>query len=310
MSVNSRFPLLNPQSISKLPPVALKALRVVEGTLAGLHQSPHHGQSIEFNQHKEYSPGDEIRKIDWKLYAKSDRYYVKQFEDETNVRAFLLLDASASMAYPDGQEDDRPSKFRYGAILALSMAYLLFRQGDAAGLFVFNEQLRNLMPPRNKPSYLLPLSLTLEDEKPQGETALFPILQQMSEVVRRKRSMLVLFSDLFVDLSKVGPLLRQYNAQGHDVILFHLLDKDELEFPFREQTLFQDLEVKNQELQIDAHAIRPYYLEEMQSYLDQVKRTCHEGGIEYWQVNTSEEPEIVLRNFLLQRSRSRRRRAI
>ncbi len=307
MSIQSRFPLLNPQSISKLPPLALKALRVVEGTLAGLHQSPHHGQSIEFNQHKEYSPGDEIRKIDWKLYAKSDRYYVKQFEDETNVRAFLLLDASASMAYPDGQEDDRPSKFRYSSILALSMAYLLFRQGDAAGLFVFNETLRNLMPPRNKPSYLLPLSLALEEESPQGETALFPILQQMSEVIRRKRSMLVLFSDLFVDLEKVGPLLRQYNAQGHDVILFHVLDGDELEFPFREQTLFQDLEIKGQELQIDAHAIRPYYLEEVQNYLAQVKKTCHEGGIEYWQVNTSDSPEEILRSFLLQRSRSRRR---
>lgn len=305
--VQRQFPLLNPQSISKLPPVALKALRVVEGTLTGLHQSPHQGQSIEFNQHKEYSPGDEIRHIDWKLYAKSDRYYVKQFEDETNVRAFLLLDASSSMAYPDGQEEDRPSKFRYGAILALSISYLLFRQGDAAGLFVFNEQLRNLMPPRNRPSYLLPLANTLEDEKPQGHTALFPALRQMAEVVRRKRSMVVLFSDLFVDLNKVTPLLRQFAAQGHDLILFHLLDRDELEFPFREQTMFEDLEDNTRQLQIDAHAIRPYYMDELNTYLDQVQRACSEAGIEYWRVSTSDEPEDVLQRFLLQRQHSRRR---
>lgn len=308
MSLRTNAPLLDPKSISQLPPVALKALRVVEGTLTGLHTSPHQGQSIEFNQHKEYSPGDNIRHIDWKLFAKSDRYYVKQFEDETNVRAFLLLDASASMAYPDGQEDDRPSKFRYGAMLALSISYLLFRQGDAAGLFVFNEQLRNLMPPRNKPSYLLPLANTLEHEKPQGETALLPVLQQMAEVVRRKRSVMMIFSDFFVDLEKIKPVLRQFSAQGHDLILFHLLDQDELEFPFREQTMFEDLEESTRQLQIDAHAIRPYYLEEVAQYLEHIKRMAHEAGIEYHQVNTSEAPEKILRQFLLQRHHSRRRR--
>lgn len=307
MTEQSRFPLLDPQSISQLPPVALKALRVVEGTVTGLHQSPHHGQSIEFNQHKEYTPGDEIRNIDWKLYAKSDRYYVKQFEDETNVRVFLLLDASASMAYPAGQEDDRPSKFRYGAILSLSIAYLLFRQGDAAGLFVFHEQLRNLMPPRNRPSYLLPLAQSLEQEQPQGQTALVAALQQMAELIRRKRSVIIVFSDLFVDIDAVRSLLRQFTAQGHDMILFHLLDHDELEFPFREQTLFEDMEQPQQQLQIDTHAIRPYFLEEMKQYLAQVKRMCHEAGIEYWLVNTSEEPEKILRQFMLQRHRSRRR---
>ncbi len=307
MSVHNQFPLLDPKSMSQLPPVALKALRVVEGTLTGLHTSPHHGQSIEFNQHKEYSPGDNIRHIDWKLYAKSDRYYVKQFEDETNVRAFLLLDSSASMAYPDGQEEDRPSKFRYGAILALSISYLLFRQGDAAGLFLFNEQLRNLMPPRNRPSYLLPLAQTLEDENPQGATALVPVLQQMAEVIRRKRSIMIIFSDFFVDTEKLKPLIRQFSAQGHDLVLFHVLDRDELEFPFREQTMFEDLEDRSRQLQIDAHAIRPYYLEELNQYLEQIKRMAHEAGIEYWRVNTSEPPEQVLRQFLLQRHHTRRR---
>lgn len=307
MTEQTRFPLLNPQNISQLPPVALKAMRVVEGTVAGLHQSPHHGQSIEFNQHKEYTPGDEIRNIDWKLYAKSDRYYVKQFEDETNVRVFLLLDASASMGYPDGQEDDRPSKFRYGAILSLSIAYLLFRQGDAAGLFIFHEQMRNLMPPRNRPSYLLPLAQALENEQPQGQTAILSAMQQLAELIGRKRSVVCLFSDLFVDLDSIRSRLRQLTAQGHDVILFHLLDRDELEFPFREQTLFEDLEHPAQQLQIDTQAIRPYFLEEMTQFLDQVKRMCHEAGVEYWSVDTSQEPETILRQFLLQRHHSRRR---
>jgi uncharacterized protein (DUF58 family) len=300
------FPLLDPQLISRLPPIALKALGVVEGAITGLHQSPHHGQSIEFNQHKEYTPGDEVRHIDWKLFAKSDRYYVKQFEQETNLKAYLLLDASASMAYPDGQEDDRPSKFSYGSIIALSMAYLLFRQGDAVGLFTFHKALRNLMPPRNRPSYLLPLAQALEAETPREDTALLPVLQQMAELMRR-RSMMVLISDLFIDLDEITPLLTQFAAQGHDLIIFHILDRDELGFPFREQTLFEDLEQNAQSLQVDALAIRPHYLEELNKYLQQIKRVCHESGIEYWQIDTSTPPEQILRRFLLQRSHSRRR---
>ena len=298
----SSFPLLNPQDISRLPPVGLKALRIMEGALTGLHQSPHQGQSIEFNQHKEYSPGDEIRHIDWKLYAKSDRYYVKQFEDETNLKAYLLLDTSASMAYPDGQEEGKLSKFHHASVLALSLAYILFRQGDAAGLFTFGESLRHLMPPRNRPSYLLPLAQALEEEVPKGESHLYEAVQEMAEIIGR-RSLLIIFSDFFVDLEEIAPVLGQLAAAGHDVVIFHILDHDELEFPFREQTRFEDLEDGQREIQLDTHAIRPYYLEELQKYLDQIARICHESGIEYLSVDTSNSLEDVLRRFLLKRHR-------
>ncbi len=145
-----RIPFLDPQVLTKLPPIALKALRDVEGALAGLHQSPHHGQSIEFTEHKEYSPGDEIRHIDWKLFAKSDRYYVKQFEDETNLRGYILLDASASMNYPQHPKDreQRPTKYHYAASLALALAYLLLRQRDAIGLLAFNSKQQHYLPPK------------------------------------------------------------------------------------------------------------------------------------------------------------------
>jgi len=274
----------------------------MEGALTGLHQSPHQGQSIEFNQHKEYSPGDEIRHIDWKLYAKSDRYYVKQFEDETNLKAYLLLDTSASMAYPDGQEEGKLSKFHHASVLALSLAYILFRQGDAAGLFTFGESLRHLMPPRNRPSYLLPLAQALEEEVPKGESHLYEAVQEMAEIIGR-RSLLIIFSDFFVDLEEIAPVLGQLAAAGHDVVLFHILDHDELEFPFREQTRFEDLEDGQREIQLDTHAIRPYYLEELQKYLDQIARICHESGIEYLSVDNSHSLEDVLRRFLLKRHR-------
>lgn len=301
------FPLIDPVSLSQLPPLALKALRIVEGVLTGLHQSPHQGQSIEFSQHKEYSPGDEIRHIDWKLYAKSDRYYIKQFEDETDLKAYLLLDASSSMAYPTQNTETRPSKYEYGAVLALSLAYLLFRQGDAVGMFSFSDSLNSMMPPRNKPSYLHPLAVTLSEIQPTGDTALLKTLEQLAEMMRR-RSMLYVFSDLFVEPSEVGPMLKQFAAQGHDVTLFHILDPDELGFPFKDQTLFEDLEDDTSKLQIDAHAIKPYYLQELQSYLDEIEQIASQGGIEYWRVDTSQPTTELLRRFLLRRNATRRRR--
>lgn len=303
----SQIPLLDPALLSHLPPIALKALRVVEGTLSGLHQSPHHGQSIEFTEHKEYTWGDEIRHIDWKLYAKSDRYYVKQYEDETNLKAYLLIDASASMRYPEPGQSTRSNKFTYAATLALGIAYLLFRQHDAVGMLTFNEELRQVLPPRSRPSYLLPLAQALDAQTPSGQTALIPVLHQMAEFARR-RSLLILFSDFFTEPRECLSLLKQFAHQGHDLVLFHILDPDETEFPFRDQTLFEDLEQENLRLQIDPNAIRPYYLQELQSYLDEMRKGTDEAGIEYWLVNTATPLENTLKEFLLQRHHLRRRR--
>ena len=303
----SQFPLLDPQLLTQLPPVAIKAMRVVEGALTGLHQSPHQGQSIEFNQHKEYAPGDELRHMDWKLYAKSDRYYIKQFEDETNLRAYLLVDASASMLYPEAPEDERDNKFTYASVLALSMAYLLFRQRDAVGLMTFNHRLQTLMPPRNRPSYLIPMAQSLSQQRPSGQTDFKVILQRLAEIARR-RSQIYIFSDFFEDVDDLQGPLQQLAHQGHDLVLFHLLDPDELGFPFRDRTLFEDLEVVDQHLQVDAHSIRPYYMEELRLYLDQMTRLSREAGIDYRRVDTSTPALNTLRDFLLHRHHARRSR--
>ncbi len=299
--------LLDPTLLSQLPPLALKALRVVEGALTGLHQSPHHGQSIEFTEHKEYSIGDEIRHIDWKLYAKSDRYYVKQFEDETNLSAYLLLDLSESMAYPLPHQADRQNKFTYSAILALSIAYLLFRQRDAVGLFTFNERLQDVLPPKSRPSYLLPISQLLETKSPEGQTSFIPVLRELAELMRR-RSLLILFSDFLTDPNELTLLLKQFVFQGHDVVLFHVMDHDELDFPFKERLAFEGMEDKRQKLQIDALDIRSYYLKELQRYLHYMKAATTEAGIEYWLVDTRQSIEETLRRFLVHRHHQRRPR--
>ena len=303
----SRIPLLDPVTLSRLPHVAIKALRVVEGALTGMHQSPHLGQSIEFSEHKEYSPGDEVKHIDWKLYGKSDRYYIKQFEDETNLRAYLLVDASASMGYPEPGQADRENKFTYASILALSIAHLLFRQHDSVGLLTFNEKLQKVMPPKSQPSYLLPLANMLAEQKPTGETKIVDVLRNMGELAKR-RSVFMLFSDLFADPDETSLILKQLTHQGHDVILFHIMDPDELEFPFNDPTLFEDMEVEGRNVQIDAHSIRPYYKQELEAFLTRVKQRTREAGIEYWQINTGEAMSLVLRRFLLQRNHQRGRR--
>jgi len=303
----SRIPFLNPAVISKLPPIALKALRVVEGAITGLHQSPFKGQSIEFSEHKEYTPGDEIRHIDWKLFGKSDKYYVKQFEDETNLKSYLLVDASKSMAYPDHSSVDRISKFEYSATLALSIAYVMFRQQDAVGLFTFNEDLNYLFPPKNQPAYLLPMAKALATQEPTGKTSLAKSMRKVAEIVRR-RKMLLLFSDLFDDEEDTRMILKQLAYQGHDLVVFHVMDPDELDFPFRERTLFEDMEAPEVNLQINAQTIRPFYLKEMNAFLELTKETAMQAGIEYWRVSTDTPMEEVLNRFLVQRHHFRRRR--
>ncbi|MCB9640555.1 MAG: DUF58 domain-containing protein [Myxococcales bacterium] len=303
-----RTSFIDPQLLAKLPPVALKALRDVEGALTGLHQSPHHGQSIEFTEHKEYSPGDEIRHVDWKLYAKSDRYYVKQFEDETNLRTYILLDASASMNYPQHPADleKRPTKYQYAASLSLALAYLLLRQRDSAGLLTFNEKLQTYLPPKSQPSYLLPIAQAVEQQAPAGDTALPQTLRRLAEIARR-RSLIILISDLFTDTETLESLLKQLSHRGHDVVMFHVLDPDELDFPFRDQTLFEDLEDAQSRLQIDAQAIRPYYLQELQQYLEKVEKIAKRSGITYRQVRTDTPMLQVITNFILRRARARKR---
>jgi uncharacterized protein (DUF58 family) len=212
----------------------------------GLHQSPYRGYSVEFAEHREYVPGDEIRRIDWKAFGKFDRYFVKEYEEETNLRAYLLLDASASMDYGAAQV----RKFDYGCYLAVSLAYLMLRQGDDVGLVTFGEQIQRYIPPRAGLKHMQALTNLLETTQPQGETRLDQVLREVAGKIK-KRGMIIVISDLFDAPEMVLRALRYFRHQRNEVMVFHLLDKNELEFPFERLTMFEDIENANSRMLAD-----------------------------------------------------------
>ena len=291
--------LLDPQTLARLASLQLRVQSVVEGTLAGLHPSPHHGSSIEFAEHKEYSPGDDIRHLDWKALAKFDRHYVKRFEDETELKAYFLLDCSGSMDY--GQP---LTKLEYGSILVASLAYLLVRQGDHPGLLVFGDEVRSYLPPRARSSYLSEVMRTLEQVTARGGTNLSRAIQHLTEVIS-PRSLVLLVSDMFDTGEDALRLLRHMRARRHHVVLLHLLHADELELPFSEVTLFESMEDERRTL-VDPGGIRKAYLAEMQRFLERTRGSCLEGEVEYHQVTTSEALDAVLVRIL---GTTRRRRS-
>jgi uncharacterized protein (DUF58 family) len=295
-----RGPLLDPVALSKLQNLELRARAVVEGALAGLHRSPHHGASVEFAEHKEYSAGDEIKHIDWKAYGKFDKYYVKRFEEETELRAYLVVDVSASMGYRGGGV----SKLEYARMLAASLAYLLLKQQDQVGLIAFGERLRGYVPPRARSGHLSDLVGALEGVDAAGRTDLGRAMTYVSEVVHR-RSLIVLISDLLqfgdpgVDDRQRDPrhLLRGLRARQHDVVVFHVLDRDELTLPFEGTTVFESLEDEQRAL-VEPADVRRAYLEEVQRFVEGYRRGLADGDVEYHLVDTARAPSEVLLQFL------------
>jgi uncharacterized protein (DUF58 family) len=291
---------LDPVALSQLGTLALKARTIVEGALTGLHRSPHHGSSVEFAEHKEYSPGDEVRHIDWKAYGKFDRYYVKRFEEETELWAYLLFDRSGSMAY----QGQGLSKLTYAAYLVASLAYLLIRQKDRVGLLAFGGTELTYVPPRGRSSHLHDLLGTLEriaSEDGRGKAGLGAALDSIAETSRRRRSLVVVVSDFLDSEVDVWSRLLRLRVQGHDVVVFHVLDPDELELPFEGLTMFQSLEDETR-LLVDPHAVRGAYLAELRRYLDGMKRTCAEGRIEYQLLSTAQPLSKALLDFLTARA--------
>lgn len=272
----------------------------MEGGLSGIHRSPQRGASIEFAEYKEYAPGDEIRHIDWKVYAKTDRYHVKQFEQETNLAAYLLLDASASMGY---QSKNR-SKFDYAIRLAAAFAYLLLRQGDSVGLLFFNEALEHYIPPRSKSAHLQIIIDTLSQSTPKGKTDLPRVLTQFAEKLHA-RSLILIFSDLFDDPDRVIRSLKQFRHRKHEILLFHLLDPYERHFPFDETTLFVDIE-GDQEILVDPREIKDRYLALIQQFIDEYRRRCLADQIDYVQITTHDPIEQILTRYLARRSSTQR----
>ena len=291
--------LLDPEVIARLATLKLRVRAITEGVLTGLHKSPHHGQSVEFAEHKEYAPGDDVRRIDWKAYGKFDKYYVKQFEQETNLRAWLVVDGSGSMGYRGKPE--RLSKLEYASALAASLAYLLVRQGDAAGLVVVADRVVRAMPPSAAASHLPQLVETLEAVAPGGPTRLATAVDHVLENAPR-RSTVVVFSDLFDGEEQVLRKLAQLRKRKHEVTLFHVLDPAELEFPFEDPTLFLSMEDSRQ-VEANGRDVRKGYLDVLARWLVEVRRAAGEGDLEHLLCRTDQALDDVLLPFLARRER-------
>jgi len=270
----------DPVTLSKVSTLLLRARYVVEGLISGLHTSPYKGFSVEFSEHRQYTPGDEIRHIDWKAYAKFDRYYIKEYEEETNLRCYLLVDASASMSY----RSDGVSKFDYACYLAAALAYVMLNQQDLVGLVTFAGSIRQQLPPRSNPRHLRRVIESLEQTEPGGETAMGRTLQQVASQLKR-RGLVILLSDLLDEPAEVVRGLRHLRYQKHEVLVFHVLDYDEIEFPFTQLTQFEDLE-DDARVIADPRAIKEDYRAQVGQFIKDYERLCRRHSIDYTLFNT------------------------
>ncbi|HIA00476.1 MAG TPA: DUF58 domain-containing protein [Myxococcales bacterium] len=294
---NNEHILLEPEHLARLKSLQLKAKSVVEGVLSGLHKSPHHGSSVEFAEHKEYAPGDEIKHIDWRVYAKSDKYYVKHYEQETNLQAMLLLDASSSMLYKSN--DGLHSKWEYASIIAASVAYLLLRQQDSVGLSVVGSDVTCFVPPRNRSTHLMHLCKLIVSSEPQPNTPtdLLTGVKHITEVFPR-RGLVFVFSDFFDNDPEFMRVLRQLKGRRQQVHLFHVLDPWELTFPFEQMTLFQSMESVSKVL-AEPRAMRATYLRAIQAFIQNLRKDCLEHGMEYHLLDTSVAIDDAIGDFVM-----------
>lgn len=283
----------DPLVLARLSNLYLKARWVVEGMMSGIHRSRSKGFSVEFEEHREYSPGDEIRRIDWKALGKFDRYFIKETEDETNLRATLLLDGSASMDYGS----NGITKFDYGAILTASLAYLILKQQDAAGIATFSNKIDAFIPPRAKRGYVFEILRALEAHRPNGETNTGKILQEIAGKMTR-RGLIVLVSDLLDDTEEILKGLRLFRFSGHDVIVFHIMDSAEIELPFDGNILFEDLEEPNLKVTADPQTIRQVYRSVVDEFIDRVRKECHAATIDYQLISTTTPLDRALVSYL------------
>jgi len=298
MSESQGYRYLTPEMVTRLKSMSLTARSVVEGFISGLHRSPYHGFSVEFAEHREYSPGDNPRYIDWLALARSDRYYVKQFEEETNLRCYILLDTSGSMGYGSGEGH---TKFEYGCYLAASLAYLMVQQQDSVGLVTFDNEIRRHIPPRGTMVHLNVLLRALEQVEPGEPTRVSNIFHHLAETIH-KRGLIVIISDLYDDEKEVMRALRHFRHKHHEVIIFHLLDRAELELPFERLTQFVDMETA-QRLQVDPRYVREEYLGQIENFINGYRRDCSESRVEYIVTDTSVPYEVMLTAYLGRRKR-------
>lgn len=290
---------LDPQTLAKLAGLELRARSIVEGFVAGMHRSPYHGFSVEFAEHREYVPGDDLRYVDWKVFAKTDKVYLKQYEEETNLICYLVLDTSESMRYKS--EQAALSKLEYAQCIAAALAYLTLRQQDGVGLVTFDDEVRTLLRPSGNPSQLKQLLHLMEQSRPQRKTATGPIFHDLSERLK-KRGVVVILSDMFDDVPAMMAGLKHFRHRRHDVVVFHILDPAELDFPFQRTTLFKGLEQLPDVLS-DPRALRKAYLAEFNAYLRQVQAGCRAQHADYVQIRTDQNLDVALSAYLSGRLR-------
>ncbi len=291
---------LHPEAIRRIGRLELRARHIVEGLLSGMHRSPFFGQSVEFLQHRQYAPGDDLRHVDWKVWAKQDRLYVKQFEEDTNLRCMLLMDVSASMQYGSGPLN----KYEYAATVATSLAYLLLKQHDAVGCIAFDEYVRARTPLRSTQAHLSTIIQTLDASKPRNKTDPGSILREIAETGPR-RGMIILLSDLLGDVASTLRGLRLLRQRGHDVMVLHVMDDDELDFPFDGPTRFEGLELPDS-LNCNPRALREGYLAALDRFLTEMRRGCARDAVEYTLIRTSQPLDAALAAFLSRRMASTR----
>jgi uncharacterized protein (DUF58 family) len=291
---------LRPEVIKRIGRLEIRARHIVEGLLSGMHRSPYFGQSVEFLQHREYAPGDDLRRVDWKVWAKQDRLYVKQYEEDTDLRCCLLVDVSGSMEYGSGPL----TKCDYAVTAAAALAYLLLRQQDAVGCAVFDNGIRQAIPLRTSTSHLTTIVRALETKEPRDKTQLYEVLARIAETYPR-RGMMILISDLLVDPADTLRGLRLLRQLGHDVLVLHLMDDDELDFPFARPVRFEGLE-SDDHLTCNPRALREGYLQALDRFLETVRHGCARDNIDYALIRTSMPLDAALTAFLKYRQRRRR----
>jgi len=286
---------LDPLTLAKVRGLELQARLVVEGYLSGMHKSPYHGFSVEFAQHREYVPGDDIKHIDWKVYGRTGRFYLKQYDEETNLVCWLLLDISDSMRY--GSKD--VTKYDYSCMAAAALAYLVMQQSDSVGLVTFDNQVRTFLKPSSQPSQLKEIIRIMNQGAGQAKTRMAPLFHDLAERINR-RAVLFVISDVFDEVDEVLMGLKHLRHKRHEVVLWHVLDAFELAFPFQEATLFKGLEEYPQ-LLADPRSLRQSYLEQFRLFADQLKLGCRSQNIDYVQLRTATRLDVALSSYLAHR---------
>jgi len=286
---------VDPELLRRVQALELRAREVAEGVLLGIHHAPHRGRSIEFAEHKEYSPGDDIRRIDWKLYGKTDRLFIKEFEDDTNISVLMLVDGSRSMEYK-GENGERTSKLELARTLSAALSYLLLAQSDAVGVGLFSTELSEYLPPRARKAHFHEITTRLAAARPEQGTNLATSLSDLAARIKG-RAMIIVFSDLFDEPGPMLKAMRLLAARRHELVVFHLLDPDEIEFPFERLTVFEDMEGPAR-LMVDPRSIQEAYLGFFGEFLEEVRTELSGVGVDYRIARNDETPAAILTSWL------------